>query len=43
MIVRKELQEAVDKLLEQRREAAIETMRTRKEGLYRHCPALAAL
>ena len=43
MIVRKELQEAVDRLLAQRRETAHQELHTRMEGLYRHCPALAEL
>lgn len=43
MIVRKELQEAVDRLLAQRRETAHQELHTRMEGLYRHCPALAGL
>ena len=41
MIVRKELQEAVDRLLAQRRETAHQELHTRMEGLYRRCPALA--
>ena len=40
---RKELQEAVDRLLAQRRETAHQELHTRMEGLYRHCPALAEL
>ncbi len=40
MIVRKELQQAADRLMEQRRQRAEEELRARRDGLYRHCPKL---